>query len=174
MSQSAQPLTRTRLAEVLDYDPQTGRFTWNVRPRTSFKTQNSFATWNSRYAGREAGVTTHGYRKISIDDRKYYAHRLAWLMMTGGWPPDLIDHRNRNGLDNRWRNLRLSDKSHNMVNAGPHQSNKLGVRGVCQLPSGRYVAQHATGGGQRHLGVFDTIREAQQAYESAVAKSAPR
>lgn len=42
-----------------------------------------------------------------------------------------IDHINRNPLDNRKVNLRLANKSQNMMNRGPQINNKSGIKGVC-------------------------------------------
>ena len=42
----------------------------------------------------------------------YRAHRLAFLYMKG-YIPKLIDHKDRNGLNNKWNNLREANKSTN-------------------------------------------------------------
>src|SRR5690606_33021363 len=87
-------LTRERLAEVLDYDPTTGIFLWK-KP-----------TGSRAVAGSVAGtVNLSGYIQIQIDGTIYYAHRLAWLWMTGSWPNNEIDHSEMNPADNRWSNL---------------------------------------------------------------------
>jgi len=162
-------LTQARLKELLDYDPDTGIFRWRVRPRSDFATLNAHGTWNTRYAGRQAGVDAgHGYWKIRIDNRGHYAHRLAWLYMIGEYPANLIDHINRNGLDNRLANLRCADRSGNMANTGAHRNNKLGVRGVCRLPSGKYLVQCGPAGApDRYVGVFSSLQEAGLAFEEA-------
>lgn len=50
--------------------------------------------------------------------------------MTGEWPERDIDHINRDGLDNRWSNLRLATKSQNMRNHGLFKTNTSGMTGV--------------------------------------------
>lgn len=86
-------VTYEMVAALLDYDAETGVFTW--------KKSRSRAT-----KGQEAGtVNSKGYRKISINGRQIYAHRLAWLLAKGEWPKDVINHKNGNKLDNRLANL---------------------------------------------------------------------
>ena len=52
-----------------------------------------------------------GYRQIEIDFKLFRGGRLAWLYMTGSFPPDgmFVDHANGNRADDRWENLRLGD-----------------------------------------------------------------
>ena len=76
-------ITQAELRRRLDYDPETGVFTWRI-------------TVNSRaIAGETAGTKNGlGYHQLTLDRKIYLAHRLAWLYMTGEWPKDQIDHRN--------------------------------------------------------------------------------
>jgi len=72
---STETLTVERLREVLDYDPETGIFTWRFRQRAS-------RGWNTRYAHKEAGCVARypngDYRIIRVDAISYGAARLAW------------------------------------------------------------------------------------------------
>jgi hypothetical protein len=77
-------LTAKRLREVLFYDPDTGAWTWIVRTSSRVR------------AGSQAGILDDGRRwRIGIDDRHYTGSRLAYLYMTGKWPPHLVDHIDR-------------------------------------------------------------------------------
>lgn len=162
-------LTIERLRAVLDYDPETGEFVWRTRPREMFGTDNAHRTWNTRYAGTRAGVSTHGYRKIAIDDAKHYAHRLAWLWMYGQWPKELIDHINGVRDDNRIANLREAGKALNALNTRGVPVGATGMRGVTRHRSG-YMAQINHEGRHFYLGLYKTAEAAGRAYEDAALR----
>jgi hypothetical protein len=145
----------------LDYDPETGLFTWKVNRR------GRFARVGSK-AGTDNG---DGQIRINVDGTKHVAHRLAWLYMTGTWPPGLIDHRNLVRSDNRWSNLRLATKSENMANRRAPANNKSGLKGVSRHSQcDRWTAQICKDGQRVHLGLFKTKEEAHAAYTAAAAE----
>ncbi len=132
-------LTQERLKELLRYDPATGLWT---------HANGDAAGWiNSKT----------GYIRLQVDGRKYYAHRLAWLWMTGKWPAVLIDHKDQNPSNNRWDNLRPADKSKNGANRGAPKQNKSGWKGVsfCRA-TGRWRADITIRGKCKNLGRFDS------------------
>ena len=143
------------MKELLHYDPETGVFVWREwRGGTAF-------------AGTEAGRLARGYVGISVDKRRYPAHRLAWLYVTGEWPPQEIDHINGHRADNRWSNLRLADRSVNNQNRrAAHCHSKTGVLGVT-MEAGRYRAAITVGGKTRHIGSYSSADLAHAAYLSA-------
>ena len=151
--------TSERLKEVIEYDPETGLFCWKMS-----------AGKNNGHKGRLAGnVAQHGYVQIKIDYKVYYAHRLAFLYMTGVWPTKFIDHLNRNRSDNRWVNLREADRSVNALNSGPNTKNKSGVKGVSVLKNGRFKVYYRGA----HLGYHDTLEEATRARSIEEDKHGP-
>jgi len=160
-------LTAAELRSLLDYDAETGVFTWRHRPeRTQYD-----KTWNRRFAGREAGTaqrfnTGRWYRAIRVQGRSYLAHRLAFLHMASTWPPHEIDHRDGDGLNNRWMNLRAATRSQNGQNSKPTENN-TGLKGAHRYKNGRFVAHITADGRLRHLGYFDTAEEAHEAYAKA-------
>lgn len=113
-------LTSDRLRSIIDYDINTGAFTWKVKiPRS----KNNI--------GSEAGyVDNVGYRAIKINKILYKAHRLAFLWVTGEWPLLYVDHINGIRHDNRWCNLREATISQNQCNAGVTARNKLGHKNI--------------------------------------------
>lgn len=149
-------ITQTRLREVLEYDPETGIFTWKVTLSNSVPA-----------ASRAGTLHPNGYVYIHIDRRGYLAHRLAWLYITGSWPQDQLDHINGVKNDNRWVNLREADNRLNLENQRKaHRNNKLGVLGV--TPSqGKFRAVIRHLGHLRHLGYFATRELAHTAYLKA-------
>ncbi len=146
---------RDRVMAFLDYNPETGIFIWKKAPR-----------FHPEVLGREAGGVIAGYLKIKIDGKKYSAHRLAWLIVHGTLPP-LVDHKNRNTLDNRIENLREATRLGNSRNHG-RTINRSGLPvGVRAIPSGRFQARIRDDGRAVHLGAFNTSEEASTAYQSA-------
>lgn len=143
-----------KLREILNYDPDTGVFTWI--------TSNS-----QRRAGEAAEwITSQGYSHIMINGKTYKAHRLAWLYMTGRWPPDQIDHIKH---DNWWFNLREASRSPNAQNALPPASNTSGVKGVTWR-NGKWEVGIRVRGKRYHVGHFDTLEAASAAYAAAAIR----
>lgn len=112
-------LTQLRLKELLNYDPESGIFTWRVNRR-------GMAT-----AGSRAGyIQPSGYRYIKVDGKLYRASRLAWLFIEGYFPEHEIDHINRLRYDDRWKNLRHVTRQCNVRNCGNSRNNTSGIKGV--------------------------------------------
>lgn len=144
-------ITQQRIKELLNYDPETGDFT-RIVDRQRFK------------AGEKAGYTHKGYVRISVDQKEYLAHRLAWLYVHGKIPK-FLDHINGLKDDNRIQNLREATHSQNMMNAAPRKTNKSGYKGVsyCKVMS-KWRAQIQVDKKKITLGHFDDVREAAEEY----------
>jgi HNH endonuclease/AP2 domain len=157
---SDQPfITRERALEVLDYNPNTGVFKWRTSP----------VGWIA--AGSVAGTASHGYRYIKVDQRRYEAHRLAWLVVYGAWPLGEIDHINCQRDDNRISNLRQAYGSGNRWNRGASANNTTGYKGVFRIgSSGRFCARLGKHNKVKHLGCFATAAEAHAAYCATAAE----
>jgi hypothetical protein len=84
----------------------------------------------------------------------------------------IVDHVNRDGLDNRRSNLRLATHAQNMRNRKRQSNNTSGYHGVTYWKHcGRYAALIRVDGKRRHIGLFATAEEAALAYDEA-ARSA--
>lgn len=173
----ANELTGDLVRQIVDYDKNTGVFTWKRRPFEHFKTKRAFATYNSRFAGRPAGTKhickkndTNTYLRIKIGDRPRPAHRLVFLWMYNRWPEEQVDHINRNGLDNRLCNLREVTPRENMRNKRLYKNNSTGECGVTVF-QGSYVASIAVGGKNIYLGSFQDIRLAKAARDKAISEN---
>lgn len=60
--------------------------------------------------GGGGSLDRYGYLILKIKGKQYKAHHIAWLLVYGEFPACEIDHINRNKLDNRISNLRLSNR----------------------------------------------------------------
>lgn len=152
-------LTAERLRELLHYDPNTGVFT-NVAPRKRV------------VVGSKAGYldSSNGYVKICLDYVRHYAHRLAFLYMTGAWPSAYVDHINGDTQDNRWANLRDVARQVNSQNMREAPSNSSsGVFGA-HRKRGKWSSHIRSNGKTVYLGVFDSAEEASNAYIEAKRK----
>ena len=150
-------LTAERLRELVDYDPETGVFTWRV------------GRGGTARAGTRAGhLRPDGYRDIEIDHMQYREHRLAWLYVHGRWPSDQLDHVNGAPADNRLTNLRECTHAENQQNRRRHTNNTSGHVGVSWYErDGTWKAEITIGGRSKHLGYFTTAEEAGAAYREA-------
>ena len=147
-------LTQERLKELLDYDPETGVFTWKVKVNRKIVVGSIAGSKNPR-----------GYIKIRIDKIAYSAHRLAWLYMYGCWPAKQIDHINRVKNDNRIENLRDVSQQNNVWNVSTPKHNKSGLMGVCYVKrDNRWLAQIKKNRKTIYIGSFVDANEAHQAY----------
>lgn len=153
-------LTQELLKTLLQYDPDTGLFISNVRR-------------GKAAVGKQVGHrnSTLGYVQISIGDKRYYAHRLAWLYMTGEWPIYQIDHVDYDRSNNRFSNLREATKSKNMWNRSKQKNNTSGYKGViwdnrCKA----WVAQISSQGKYYYLGTFFNPHHAARAYDRAALR----
>ena len=78
----------------------------------------------------------------------------------------VVDHINRNPLDNRKSNLRIVTRSVNSINTKLHKSNTTGVRNVhIDKNTGRYRARIKRNGKMIHIGMYKTLEEARKAVE---------
>jgi hypothetical protein len=165
-------LTQELLKELLHYDPETGRFTWRERSLSSFPNDRVGNTWNSRFAGSNAGYNRKkpcgkSYCHILLFKKPRKAHRLAWIYMYGCVKNE-IDHINGNGLDNRISNLREVTKLENAKNHRKRITNKSGYTGVswCRRTN-KWRAEIKSNGKYFSLGYFEEIESAISARKAA-------
>ena len=107
------------------------------------------------YSGRKDGLNGKYLHRIIMDD-----------------PEDLlVDHINRNPLDNRRENLRIVTQQENNMNQGINKNNKSGVSGVCRdKKSNKWRAQIMYKYKKIYLGCFDTLEDAAKAREDGEIK----
>jgi len=165
VGETGMKLTTEIVQELMDYDPETGVFTWRTRDWWWFKEDRSYTLWNTRFAGKPAGYVdtdAHGYPRLKIKllGKLRLASRLAFLWM-GKDLPNQVGHLNRDSLDDRWSNLASSNNAENSKNRSKYRNNTSGVCGVYwNKPAGKWLAKVQLGGESHHLGYFDDINEA--------------
>jgi hypothetical protein len=160
-------LTQKYVKSILDYDPETGVFTWRPRPlRPGFERTDK--AWNTRRVGTEAGtVNVDGYVAINLLGVPRYAHRLAFLWMEGQMP-DQVDHRDLDKANNRWENLRPADYQGNAANRGLRADNTSGFKGVVwDARRELWAARIGLNGTQVYLGYYRSKEAAAAAYKAA-------
>lgn len=151
-------LSHARLQEILEYDSNTGIFTW-LSP-TSYRVKKG---------GVAGSTTSDGRITIMIQGVNYRAHRLAWFYTYREWPSLQVDHKNENPSDNRMSNLRLATDAQNKQNLSrprKHNTSKL-LGASLHKASGKWTSQIRHNGKKVHLGYFLTPEEASVAYWNA-------
>lgn len=148
------------LRELFSYDPETGVVRYKKAPKSS-----------KIKAGEKAGclekkskaVNAKEYLTVKINQISYKLHRVIFKLMTGKDPGlKEIDHKDGNGLNNAWSNLRLATSGQN--NANKQSTCKAGLKGVGKEPSGNYRAFIGRTGKRINLGTFKTAEAAHAAY----------
>lgn len=155
-------LSRVRLCKLLHYNPQTGEFTWRI------------STSNRAPVGARAGCygekgRNSRYVLLGIDGNLFLAHRVAWFYMTGGWPDEDVDHKDGNGWNNAWQNLREATHTQNMRNAKLRADNKTGVKGIV-FYAGR-GKPYRVWLDHKYIGCYATLEEAEAARERVASVS---
>lgn len=118
--------------------------------------------------GQVLGTDTwNGYLKVGFKYTEYKVHQIVWLLCTGIFPDKHIDHINGNGKDNRICNLRLATVSQNLANRSHTKRSTTKIKGVYwDKARGKWKVQITVRYKQINIGRFDTIAEAQAAYNA--------
>lgn len=142
-------LTFEEASYAFFYDAKLGQLIW--QNPTSNRVRKGDSVGSPAYPN---GVP---YLYVSLNKKKVANHQVIWLLCTGYWPTDQIDHIDGNSLNNRIENLRESSQAENTRNQKRHQHNSTGVTGVGRYKNKwrAYIGRDAT-----HLGYFNTKEEA--------------
>ena len=151
------------LKESLDYNPDTGIFTWKKQIANRIK------------VGEKAGSidSDSGYCRIKFKNRLYLTHRIAYYMYHGIEPREkLIDHIDGDKINNKINNLRLATGSQNNMNRSMLGSNNTsGAIGVHWYKRERkWCARVTVDGVQKFLGYFINKEDAIKTRKEAAIK----
>ena len=106
-------------------------------------------------------VGNRGYKTLSVMGKRYYVHRLIFLLLLGELP-EMIDHIDGDKTNNSIDNLRPSTKVDNALNLHkPHCDNNTGVLGVYKRKDNPKFDAKFRG---KYLGSFSSIKLAEEAY----------
>lgn len=108
-------------------------------------------------------IDFNGYIVTKINYKKYTVHRLIFAMHNRYFPP-LIDHIDRNKINNKIENLREATNSENLINTGIRKNNTSGYKGVSYHKySKKWISSVCRNCKIHHMGYFNTPEEAHQA-----------
>ena len=147
------------------YDFFSGKFSYN--PSTGSLTHKT--PRKSINIGKEVGsVDSSGYKITCLIYKgrqvSWYVHRICYLMYYGTLP-DVIDHIDRDKLNNMLDNLR-DGTGNNQKNIRSHKGSTSQYLGVSWYKRDKKWQSHIrVTGKKKHLGYFDSEIEAAKAYD---------
>lgn len=133
--------------------------------------------FNTKHANRSVGCiiddrcgSLRCVFSIGFRGKRYvlFRSRVKWAIHNGHWPKDQIDHISCDATDDRLCNLREATNEDNSANKGIYSTNSSGAKGVrFNNKTGKWTARIVKSYKEKHLGSFDTMREAMDAYDRA-------
>lgn len=143
------------LSTFLDYNPSDGNLYWKLSAGKAKK-------------GNVAGFVGKSYIKVTLCGRTYVAHRLAWALHYKSEPPEIIDHIDGDGFNNKIQNLRDGTGGKNQQNQkAAHSRNKSSSKLGVSLYKGKWRAKIYHKGKYIFLGYHKSEDDAAEAYLKA-------
>lgn len=153
-------ITQDYLKEIFNYDHETGDLTRKNNAANKKYKSGDIVGW----------INGSGYREVEIKGKSYKVHRIIYMMNYGYWP-DVVDHIDRNRLNNKLENVADTNKSGNAKNCAKSKNNTSGATGVgWHKGKGKWQAYIRSEGDQIYLGSFDSIDDAIRARKEAELK----
>ena len=152
-----------KIEEWFTLDSDTGVLYWAKKPARQI------------VVGKRAGWTQNhnGLLRVSVNVPgcgRFLRSRLVWKLHHRKEPPEVVDHEDRNSMNDRPENLR--DGTNGRNNRNRAVSSRSGLMGAFPSPNkdGRWQSTIQVSGKTVYLGVFDTAEEANGAYLEALSK----
>ena len=139
---------------------------WKVIITDKYWINKSGDVWNGSYFMK---TWIHkGYKELTLQIDKKKRHFMIHTLLARVFIPNplnkpFVDHINGDKLDNRLENLRYATHSENTANRKKCNS-ETGYKGVSMTHNGKYKSSICHQGKSYYLGVFDTPKEAHDAY----------
>jgi len=142
------------IRDYVEYFPETGIFIWKKSPTPRIKVGDG--------CGSSHGC---GYITITVMQKSYLAHRLAWFLTYGEWPINDIDHIDGDRKNNKITNLRGATRQENLRNTGSRKNKTSNYKGVSwDKTRCKWVAYIKFNGKVKNLGRFNNEEDAALEY----------
>jgi len=138
-----------------------------------FRDRPGDKSFDKKCLNKAIGYVKDGYlwcmqEKSVLGRRNFAVHRIVWLLNTGDWPKNTIDHINRDKLDNRFENLMDCTQKENNSNKGIYQKSGR-FKGVYKSGN-KWEAVISHNKVKYRLGKFHCVFQAVKAYDKACIK----
>lgn len=148
-------MTAAMLRNALNYDQETGVFTWKESGRGRGRKKGARAGSVKTSQGRQI-------RQINVNGHSCTAGVAAWLYVTGVHPKGIIEKKNNDPLDDSFNNLMDSSYSEIQKSRNISRNNSTGITGVTwKKADGGYYA--VTIGGRKQTIYLGRTRDFFQA-----------
>jgi hypothetical protein len=125
--------------------------------------------WSLSGSYKKSGIR-YAATRVRVNGRSTSVSMHRMVMSCGG--PYVVDHINRDGLDNRKLNLRICTQGQNLANQIGHASRRRSrYKGVAKRKNGAWEANIVREGKQRYLGRFGSGEAAARAYDTEAVKT---
>lgn len=121
-----------------------------------------------RIAGSIVNYDGRRYIQIQLYKIKYFAHRIAWKIYYKEEPPEILDHIDGDGTNNKILNLRKATIYQNGWNVKKSTRNKSGYKGVSfSKEKNKWRSAIRINKKDILIGYYDSVLEASEAYQNA-------